>query len=143
MTSNQAALALFGGAVGGVVTLLVARAVKRYSSAVLAAVLIGAQLFYVGFAYQADAGPAWIMAEVLALLAFSGMGVAGVRGSLWWLVAGWTLHPVWDVVLHYFGAGRAFTPEVYPVACVPWDLIVAGAIAWKIARSSTARAFAS
>ena len=58
--------------------------------------------------------------------------MAGVRGSAWWLAVGWALHPVWDVALHLVGGGRVFTPQAYPVACLSWDTIVAGAIAWGI-----------
>ena len=137
-SSAQLAVFLLYGAVGGVVTLLVARAVRRYSRVVLAGALMIAALFYVGFAYRGDAGTAWMLVEILGLLGYMGMAAAGVRGSAWWLVAGWTLHPVWDVALHLVGAGRAFTPLAYPVACISWDLIVAGGIVATIRSSRRA-----
>jgi hypothetical protein len=35
------------------------------------------------------------------------------------------LHPLWDFVLHYIGAGRLFTPWTYAIACVSFDWLVA------------------
>jgi hypothetical protein len=54
--------------------------------------------------------------------------VLGVRGSHWWLVAGWALHPIWDIALHYIGPGAAFAPAPYALACLGFDLVVAAAI---------------
>jgi hypothetical protein len=53
------------------------------------------------------------------------MGALGLRGSPMWLAAGWALHPVWDIALHYFGPGRAVAPETYAIACLSYDLLVA------------------
>ena len=64
------------------------------------------------------------------------MAVAGVRGSPWWLVAGWALHPVWDVPLHYLGPGHAFAPESYAIACLSWDWVIAAYLIYRIARDS-------
>ena len=71
------------------------------------------------------AGGRWLLIEVLHCLAFGTAALAGWRGSAWWLAAGWALHPVWDVVVHYYGPGRSFTPWTYAIACVSFDLVVA------------------
>ena len=99
-TSSQIATFLLAGAIGGAVTVLVAHLARRYTREVLAAVLIGAAAFYIFFAARAGASTAWITAEVIGMVIYGGMGVAGVRGSWWWLAAGWALHPVWDMGLH-------------------------------------------
>ena len=135
-SSSQIALILLGGAVGGAVSVLIARLVPRFTREILAGVLIAAALFYILFAARAGAGPGWIAAEVAGVLLYGGMGVAGVRGSPWWLAAGWALHPVWDMVLHYFGPGHAFAPETYAIACVSWDWVVAAYLAYRITRES-------
>ena len=57
------------------------------------------------------------------------MGLRGVRGSTWWLVAGWALYPVWKVALHFFGPGHAFAPETYTITCLSFDLVVAAYVA--------------
>ena len=131
-SSSQIALILLNGAVGGAVWALIAHLVRRFTREILAAILIAAAVFYVYFAARAGAGSAWIAAEVAGVLLFGGMGVAGVRGSPWWLAAGWALHPVWDMALHYFGPGHAFAPETYAIACLSWDWVVAGYLAYRI-----------
>ncbi|MCE3555561.1 hypothetical protein LWC33_29465 [Pseudonocardia sp. RS11V-5] len=125
---------LVGGAVGGafwsLVGLVLARFVRDVVGRVLlAGILIAAAVFYVVFAAREDAGTAWLAGEVLGIVLYGGMAVLGVRGSYWWLVAGWALHPVWDIVLHNIGPGRAFAPEAYTISCLSWDLVVAAAIA--------------
>ena len=127
---SQVAMILLIGAIGGVVTVLVARRARRFTREILAAVLIVAAAFYIVFAAVNGAGVGWITAEALGVVIFGGMGVMGVRGSKWWLAAGWALHPVWDVGLHYFGAGRAFAPEAYVIACISWDWITAAYVAF-------------
>ena len=131
-SSSQIALILLNGAVGGAVLVLIAHLVRRFTREILAAILIVAAAFYVWFAAREGAGPAWMAAEVLGVLLFGGMAVAGVRGSPWWLAAGWALHPVWDIALHYFGPGRAFAPEPYAIACLSWDWVVAAYLAYRI-----------
>lgn len=42
---------------------------------------------------------------------------------------GWLAHPLWDVGLHLIAQGRDFTPSVYAIACLSFDLLVAAYIA--------------
>jgi hypothetical protein len=135
-SSLQIALILLNGAVGGAVSVLIARLVRRFTREILAAILIAAAVFYIFFAAREGAGSAWIAAEITGVLLYGGMGVAGVRGSAWWLAAGWALHPVWDMALHYFGPGHTFAPEAYAIACLSWDWVVAGYLAYRITRDS-------
>lgn len=67
----------------------------------------------------------WILVELIQAVVFGAIGLLGLRGSPYWLAAGWALHPFWDVVLHYMGPGHAFTPWTYAIACVSFDWIVA------------------
>ena len=125
---------LVNGAIGGAVVSLVAFVLSRFVHDVLgrvwlAFVLVAAAFFYVVFAHRGDAGIAWLIGEVVGIALYGGMGVLGVRRSVWWLAAGWALHPVWDMLLHHVGPGRSFTPEAYPVSCVSWDLLVAAYVA--------------
>jgi hypothetical protein len=135
-TSSQIAIILLNGAIGGAVCVLIAHLVKRYTRHILAVILVAAAAFYVLFAARADAGSTWITVEVVGVALFGAMAIAGVRGSPWWLAAGWALHPIWDVALHYFGPGHSFAPASYAIACVSWDWITAGYIAYRITRDS-------
>jgi hypothetical protein len=120
---------LIAGAVNGAIFVGVAYALSRYTRQILVAVLILAALFYVYFAARAHAGAGWLAAELVGVAIYGGMAWRGLRGSPWWIAAGWALHPVWDVALHLFGPGRAFAPASYATACLTWDLVVAAVVA--------------
>ena len=57
------------------------------------------------------------------------MGLLGLPGSRWWLVTGWVLHHLWDMVLHYLGPRQSFAPATYTIPCLSFDLLVAAYIA--------------
>ena len=124
---------LVDGAVGGAVLSLVAFLLSRFTREIvgrflLFAVLIVAAGFYLYFALRSDESAVWITAEVSGIAAYATMGWLGLRRSPMWLAAGWALHPLWDVALHWFGPGRTFAPESYTIACLSYDLVVAAYI---------------
>jgi hypothetical protein len=84
---------------------------------------------YFGFATLGrevvDTQPIWMLVELAQVIVFGAIALLGLRGSPYWIAAGWALHPFWDVVLHYIGPGHAFTPWTYAIACVSFDWIVA------------------
>jgi hypothetical protein len=67
----------------------------------------------------------WTLIELLQVVVFGTMALLGLRGSPYWLAAGWALHPLWDVLVHYIGPGEVFTPWTYAIACVSFDWLVA------------------
>src|SRR5215212_4055275 len=126
------------GAVGGVVLAVIAFLLSRFvrdvvGRSVLAIFLIMAAGAYFGFAIMASnlsvASPFWTLVELVGVVVFGTLVLLGLRGSPWWLVAGWVLHPLWDAGLHYFGPGSSFAPEPYAIACISFDWVVAGYIA--------------
>ena len=136
MTSEakQITLALVGGTFGGALTSLFSYSTKRSANFIFAVTLVIAAGFYVGFAWRASAGPLWMLTELAGTLAYGTAAVAGVRHSAWWLAAGWAAHPIWDIALHYFGPGRAFTPPAFGLACLSWDWVVAAVIVHHLVR---------
>src|ERR671917_2689133 len=84
---------------------------------------------YFGFATLGrdvvDTQPIWMLVELAQVIVFGTMALLGLRGSPYWLAAGWALHPFWDVLLHYVGPGHSFTPWAYAIACVSFDWLVA------------------
>lgn len=86
-------------------------------------------MIYVYFAARAGAGAVWLAGELVGIAIYGSMGLRGIRGSAWWLAAGWALHPVWDILLHYIGPGHSFAPETYTIPCITFDLGVAAYIA--------------
>jgi hypothetical protein len=96
--------------------------------ALLAFLLCGAAVTYVYFAARAGESAGWVFAELAGVVAYGGLALRGLRGSPLWLAAGWALHPVWDVALHYFGPGHAFAPDAYAITCLSFDLLIAAYI---------------
>jgi hypothetical protein len=129
LEQSQAANLVLNGAILGAFNALAAHLLPRYRRHVLSAVLLVAALAYVHFTLAAGAGPVWLLVEVLGVLAYGVAAWRGLRGSAWWLAAGWALHPVWDIALHYAGPGAAIAPTWWTVPCLGWDLVVAGYIA--------------
>lgn len=82
-----------------------------------------------GFAVAGNASGWWFLAEIVQAVARGAVGLLGLRGSPQWLAAAWVVHPLWDVLLHYLGAGHAFAPESWAISCVSFDLTVAAYIA--------------
>jgi hypothetical protein len=84
---------------------------------------------YFGFATLGrevvDTQPIWMLVELAQVIVFGTLALLGLRGSPYWIAAGWALHTFWDVVLHYIGPGHSFTPWTYAIACVSFDWLVA------------------
>jgi hypothetical protein len=125
---------LFNGAVASVQLIVVSFLLSRFirdvvGRALLAIALVIAAAAYVAFAVGAGQGSLWVVGELVGVGVYGAMGLLGVRHSPMWLAAGWALHPLWDVVLHYFGPGSSFAPMNYTIPCISFDLLVAVYIA--------------
>jgi hypothetical protein len=124
---------LIGGAINGTVLALLAISAPRLTRRILFFVLVFAAAMYVVFTH-AQATPLWLMIELIGIVIYGSMGYRGLKGSGWWLVAGWLAHPIWDGVIHLLGSGRAFAPVTYTVPCLTYDLAVAAVLAVQIGR---------
>jgi hypothetical protein len=58
---------------------------------------------------------------------FGILAFLGVRYSAYFLALGWVAHVAWDLLLHPVHVS-AYAPLWYPVACIGFDLAVAGAV---------------
>lgn len=125
-------LYLLLGALGGAVYIDYARRRgRRREPRVFAVGLVVAALIYVGFAVVAlEWG--WLLVEAAGLVAYTAFAVLGLRLSPWWLALGWAAHPAWDVFLHLTGPAPGIAPAWYAVACISFDILVAGYIAVRI-----------
>ena|SRR5919202_673663 len=126
---------LINGAIFAVVAVIVpAFLLSRFTRdiigrAVLVIFLFAAAGAYFGFATMGrevvGTQPIWTLVELAQVVVFGTLALLGLRGSPYWIAAGWALHPFWDVVLHYIGPGHSFTPWTYAIACVSFDWLVA------------------
>jgi ABC-type transport system involved in multi-copper enzyme maturation permease subunit len=84
---------------------------------------------YFGFATLGrevvDTQSIWMLVELAQVIVFGALALLGLRGSPYWLAAGWALHPFWDFLLHYIGPGHPFTPWTYAIACISFDWLIA------------------
>ena len=100
-----------------------------FGRSVLVIFLFVAAGAYFGFATLGrdvvETHPIWTLIELAQVVVFGVLALLGLRGSPYWLAAGWALHPIWDIVLHYIGPGNAFTPWTYAIACLSFDWLVA------------------
>src|SRR5215210_2083667 len=100
---------LINGAIFATVAVIVpAFLLSRFTRDIVGRSLLVIFLFiaagaYFGFAVLArdllGVGEIWILVELVQVIVFGTMALLGLRGSSWWLVAGWALHPLWDVGL--------------------------------------------
>ena len=139
---------LIQGAIGGAVVSLLAILLSRFvkdiaGRTVLATGLFAAAGAYFGFAYTPGTPSIWILIELIQVVAFGTLGLYGWRGSPYWLVLGYALHPVWDFGLHYLGPGRSFAPQTYTILCISFDWVVAAyiVIAYRWLLPATKRQF--
>lgn len=136
MASPDVLALLLTGALLGAGFLLVARSARRHTRTILFAGLVAAAVVYVGFAWSSSTGGLWLLVELGGVAFYGAVGYRGLRGSPMWLAAGWTLHPLWDVPLHFAGPGAAFAPASYTLPCLSFDLVVSIAIALATIRRS-------
>ena len=134
MTAQMFVGLLVEGAILAVPLILIAFLLSRFIGDIIGRSLLVVFLFaaagaYFGFALLAAPGPIWVLAELVQVIIFGAIALLGLRGSPWWLAAGWALHPLWDVVLHYVGPGHSFAPITYTIPCLSFDLLVAAYIA--------------
>jgi hypothetical protein len=124
---------LIEGVVGGAVLSLIALLLSKFTKDIVGRTALATGLFaaagaYFGFAIVAPVPRIWVLIELLQVVAFSAMGLAGWKGSAKWLALGWALHPLWDFGVHHLGPGRSFAPVTYVFACITFDWVVAAYI---------------
>ena len=135
MTAQVFVGLLAEGAILAVPLIVIAFLLSRFTRDLVGRSLLVVFLFaaagaYFGFALLAAPGPIWVLAaELVQVIVFGAIALLGLRGSPWWLAAGWVLHPLWGVVLHYIGPGYSFAPITYTIPCLSFDLLVAAYIA--------------
>jgi hypothetical protein len=107
------------------------RSSPQFEQKVYGVGLLVAALIYVGFALVwGDAQ--WLVIELAGVAICGILLVAAVRAGFVLVALGWLLHPAWDLGLHLYGPGEHIVPQWYAVACVAFDLTVAGAIAYRL-----------
>ena len=122
---------LLGLLLGGLLLAYARGQGRRIEKRVLLRGLIVVALIYLLFALITG-NLEWIAIELLGIPVYGIFCWLALRHSLYWLAAGWALHPLWDALLHLRGAGSFIVPEWYAVSCISFDLLVASYIMWMV-----------
>jgi len=117
---------LTGAVLGGIFAALAARRTPLGELRLLAFGLVSAAVIYLGLALV-NGDARWVALEAAGVAGFGLVAWLGVRVSPWMLVLGWTAHVFWDVAIHV-DQPQALVGAWYPLGCVGFDLIVAGAL---------------
>jgi hypothetical protein len=124
----QIAIQLLTGVVACGAFILLARRLKPERELRLYALsLVIAALVYVGFTVR-GATLKWLALELAGLALFTLLAWLGLKVSALILALAWAAHAAWDVLLHKL-QDVAFVPDWYPLACLGFDLLLAGYIA--------------
>ncbi|MEM1127566.1 MAG: hypothetical protein AAGI71_13015 [Bacteroidota bacterium] len=86
-------------------------------------------LLYVLFGVM-DARVGVIVSEGAVALVFVALAVAGFKRSVWWLVAGYAIHGVWDLV-HDAVITNNGVPVWWPHFCIAYDGAIAAYLALR------------
>lgn len=105
---------------------------RRHESTLYTVGLIVAALIYLG--HSLPLGWRWILIEAAAALLFSVAAWIGWRRSALLLAVGWALHAGWDLWAHATLAGNSM-PHWYRWSCAGFDLVVAGYVLGRFAKS--------
>lgn len=117
---------LTGAVLGGAFAVLAARRTPVGELRLLALGLVAAAVIYLGLALV-NGNARWLALEAAGVAGFAVVAWLGVRFSPWLLVLGWVAHVFWDVALH-IDQPQTLVGAWYPLGCVGFDLIVAGAL---------------
>lgn len=116
---------LLGLVLGALFVVAARRQGGQKERVILAVGLLVAALIYVGFALVWG-NLQWIAIEVGGLLLYACFVLLAQRHHVIWLAIGWAAHPIWDIGFHLLGAGHTVAPMWYVLACLSFDLLVAG-----------------
>jgi hypothetical protein len=129
---------LTGVAACGVFIVLARRLKPERELRLYALSLVIAALVYVGFTVRGAPGK-WLAVELAGLAVFTLLAWLGLKISALILAFAWAAHAAWDVLLHKL-TPVAFVPDWYPLACLGFDLLLAGYIIARFGKSASVRA---
>jgi hypothetical protein len=90
--------------------------------------LMAAAILYLPMAILGEGSAAQTVVQPVGIVLYWTTAFLGIRGSSWWLVAGWVTRPLWNVALHHLWPGIGLVPTWYTITCAGFDLMVAATI---------------
>ena len=126
---------IIGLVLGSLLILMGRRLSSKKEKDFLALSLLIAALVYIGFALISGSNY-WLGIEGIGVLVYGTFAFLGYRYAAIWVGLGWLIHPLWDAVLHLYGAGHVIAPDWYTVACISFDVVVGVYILLNLSRYS-------
>jgi hypothetical protein len=93
-------------------------------------VVIVTASYYVLFAVMGGSARTLVL-ESAPMVLFASMAVVGFRSSLWWIVAAFAAHGVFDIVHDRFVSNPG-VPTFWPSFCLAIDVFLAVLLAWLL-----------
>jgi Family of unknown function (DUF6010) len=110
------------GLVSSLITILIFTFLKRVDkNTIYGLILLGIGFLYIGYTWS-DIDTAIL--SLLQALFFMVLAYLGIKRSYWYLVAGYFLHGIWDMV-YPIVANPELLPPDYDYFCLTYDFIVA------------------
>lgn len=110
------------GLSASLITILIFSLIKRFDkNTVYGLILMGIAFLYIGYT--------WTNIEVaimsfLQALFFMPFAYSGIKKNVYFLVAGYFLHGIWDLVYPFFGNPDLLPPH-YDYFCSTYDFVIA------------------
>ncbi|MGD9659181.1 MAG: PTS sugar transporter subunit IIA [Methylocystis sp.] len=122
-------------------------ALCRWSGApaqrIAAYALIALSFLYVGFAFRAEEPGPWVGFEMTGVAVFGTLAGMSIIGSPWWVAAGFALHPLYAIYIHYIGAGALFAPAPFVIANAAFDVATALFVVYAALRGASKKTTAA
>ena len=104
-------------------------------------VMIVIAFYYALFAVIGGSTQA-LLSELIVILVFVGLSVAGFKLSLWLVVAALAAQGCYDLVHDYLYVTPG-VPPFWPHFCFAYDIVAAAYLAWRLLHAQTQSSFAS
>ena len=96
-------------------------------------VMIVIALYYALFALMSGSIQV-LVSELIVIVAFLGISIAGFKSSLWLVVAALAAHGVFDLA-HGQLINNPGVPTWWPHFCLAYDVVAAGYLAWLLSHA--------
>lgn len=109
------------GLTASLVTIVLFILLKRLDKSIIyGLVLSGIGFLYVGYTWS---NPQELVMNIIQAIVFIAFAYLGITKSLYFMIAGYLLHGVWDIVYHLF-ANPSLLPPHYDYFCMTYDFVV-------------------
>ena len=110
------------GLSSSLITILIFSILKRFDkSTIYGLILMGIAFLYIGYTWTNITIASVSFLQALFFLPFA---YFGIKKNAFFLVAGYFLHGIWDLVYPFFGSPDLLPPD-YDYFCLTYDFIVA------------------